>query len=355
MFWSMGLLSCVIACVCGLLELLFFLLRVLVLSFIVILLLLPVLVLLYLLYKLVVFVIRADADLTLLFKTLKPHYFDNKVVWVTGASSGIGEELCYQLSRLGARIILSARSEDKLKVVREGLEKPNQAKILPVDLSDPSATREATEKAKALFGGIDILINNAGVSARSNFIDMQEPTHRHIMEVDLFAPWILTHDVLPGMLSSGFGHVINILSIAGKFGTNSRTSYTTAKFGLMGMMDSLRWEVMDRNVHITNVCPGPVRTCMAENALLSDGSTSKKKNPLIEGGMRVQRCVELTLIAASNQLNEVWISKQPYLLLPYLAQYAPSLCKYLLRQPPTSARERPERELKYQLPDIVVV
>ena len=92
MFWSMGLLSCVIACVCGLLELLFFLLRVLVLSFIVILvvilLLLPVPVLLYLLYKLVVFVIRADADLTLLFKTLKPHYFDNKVVWVTGASSG---------------------------------------------------------------------------------------------------------------------------------------------------------------------------------------------------------------------------------------------------------------------------
>ncbi|XP_064401444.1 dehydrogenase/reductase SDR family member 7-like isoform X2 [Halichondria panicea] len=319
-----------------------------------ILVILLVLALLYLLYKLVVFV-RADADLTLLSRTLDTCYFDNKVVWVTGASSGIGEELCYQLSRLGARLILSARSEDKLEVVRKGLAKPNQAKILPVDLSDPSATREATEKAKALFGGIDILINNAGVSTRSLFIDMQEPTHRRLMEVDLFAPWILTHDVLPGMLSSGFGHVINILSIAGKFGTNRRTSYTIAKFGLMGMMDSLRWEVMGKNVHITNVCPGPVRTAVAENALLSDGSTSKKKHSLIEGRMRVQRCVELTLIAASNQLNEVWISKQPYLLFPYLAQYAPSLCKYLLRQPPTSEREKSERELKHQLPDILVV
>ncbi|XP_064401240.1 dehydrogenase/reductase SDR family member 7-like [Halichondria panicea] len=288
-----------------------------------------VLALLYLLYKLVVFV-RADADITLLSRTLDTRYFDNKVVWVTGASSGIGEELCYQLSRLGARLILSARSEDKLKVVRKGLAKPNQAKILPVDLSDPSATREATEKAKALFGGIDILINNAGVSTRSLFIDMQEPTHRRLMEVDLFAPWILTHDVLPGMLSSGFGHVINISSIAGKFSLSRRTSYSGAKFGLNGMMDALRCEVIDKNVHVTNVCPGPVKTAVAENALLSDGSTNNKKDPLIEGGMTVQRCAELTLIAASRQLYEVWISKHPYLILPYLAQYAPSLCKYIL-------------------------
>ncbi|XP_064401242.1 dehydrogenase/reductase SDR family member 7-like isoform X2 [Halichondria panicea] len=257
-----------------------------------------VLALLYLLYKLVVFV-RADADLTLLSRTLDTRYFDNKVVWVTGASSGIGEELCYQLSRLGARLILSARSEDKLKVVRKGLAKPNQAKILPVDLSDPSATREATEKEKALFGGIDILINNAGVSTRSSFIDMQEPTHRRLMELDLFAPWILTHGVLSGMLSSGFGHIVVTNSVLGKFGSSGKSSLATAKFGVVGMMDSIRYEMSGRNVHVTVVCPGLVRTGISRNALLSDGSLNNKTDQHIEAGMKPQRLIGCSIFFLS--------------------------------------------------------
>lgn len=282
--------------------------------------------------------IRADADLNLLRHSLNPAFFKDKVVWVTGASSGIGEELCHQLSKNGAKLILSARSKDKLTSVLESLAHPENSRVFLLDMTDRDSVRNAPQQVKSLFGRVDILINNAGVSMRSTFLDMEEDAARKLVEVDLMGPSFLTKGVIKSiMLEQGEGHVVNVSSVSGKFGSPVRSYYSAAKFGLIGLMDSLRLEVLDNNIHITNVCPGPVKTTVSENALNSHGTSYGKKDNLIENGMKVERCVELIMIGISNRLREIWIADQPVLLATYLSQYAPFLFYFILKKRVQSA------------------
>lgn len=278
----------------------------------------------YLVLKAVQFY-RADADLTALASKMKPEYFKGRVVWVTGASSGIGEEMCYQLSRMGAKLILSARNEEKLEEVKNRLLNPKDAWVVPVDLSDPEASRASVSKALSCFGKVDMLVNNAGVSTRALFVDIEEHVHRKVMEVDFFAPWILTHGLIKGMVQERFGHIINISSIWGKAAPSNRSPYSSAKFALIGLMDSVRYEMLTSNVHVTNVAPGPVVTGAGVNALKADGTKFGISDKLIATGMTVQRCVELILIGVSNQQKEIWVSEQWWLTIPYLAHYCPTL------------------------------
>ncbi|XP_064397214.1 dehydrogenase/reductase SDR family member 7-like isoform X2 [Halichondria panicea] len=292
----------------------------------------------YLLHRLVR-LLTADADLQVLGSRLKPGYFNGRVVWITGASSGIGEEMCYQLSKLGAKLILTARTQHKLEEVRNNLYNPENARVLPVDLSDPEATRVSVDKARQLFGRVDMLVNNAGVSTRALFRDLQEHVHRKVMEIDFFAPWILTHGLIEEMIKDGFGHIINISSIWGKAAPSNRSAYSSAKFGLIALMDSIRYEMLDSNVHVTNVAPGPVVTGAGVNALKGDGSKFGVSDNLIATGMSVQRCVEVVLTGVSNQQKEVWVSEQWWLMIPYLSHYCPSLLSHWL-----SKRARRELE-----------
>ena len=290
------------------------------------------LLLAFVVYLLVQF-IRADADLTLFRCSLKKDFFKDKVVWVTGASSGIGEELCHQLSSKGAKLILSARSVDKLNSVIKSLTRPEDAQVYQLDISHREAVRKAPEEVKSLFGRVDILINNAGISMRSIFLDMAEDAARKLVEVDLLGTSFLTKGVIKTfMLEQGGGHVVNVSSISGKFGPPTRSYYSASKFGLIGLMDSVRLELINKNIHVTNVCPGPVKTPVAENALDSRGGLHGKTDPMIENGMKVERCVELILIAVSNGLDEVWISRHPHLLVTYFAQYCPSICHFILKR-----------------------
>ena len=282
------------------------------------------------LYRLVRFV-TADADLSLLSYSLKPEFFKDKVVWVTGASSGIGEELCKQLSRLGAKVILSARSEDKLRSVLNSLAHPENSRIYLLDLNDRNSVNNASQNVKLLFGRVDILINNAGVGMVSSFLDMTEDAARKLMEIDLLGTSFLTKGVIKEtMLDQGKGHIVNISSISDKQHTPSRTYYCAAKAGLVGLMNGLRYELLNNNICITNVCPGPVNTPVDVNSLNSNGMPYGIVAEFIKNGMKVERCVELTLISICNELNEVWISKQPQLLANYLCQYMPSIGYYLV-------------------------
>ena len=285
--------------------------------------------LVYLAYKLFKFV-KADADFTLLGCSLKPGFFEGKVVWVTGASSGIGEELCKQLSGYGAKLILSARSRDKLEAMAKSLA---NSKVLVLDLADKDSVASATGKAKELFGRIDILVNNGGISSRSLFLDFEEKCARELMETNFFGTVSLTRDVIKVMMEQGDGgHIVNVSSLAGKFGTALRHYYSASKFALIGLMDAVRFEVMDKNISITNICPGPVKTNVSINALTSDGSKFGKTDKLIAEGMSVQRCAELILVATCNKLREGWISKHPSLFGTYLAQYCPSLFFYVMKK-----------------------
>ena len=274
----------------------------------------------------------ADADLALLKCSINPEYFKGKVVWVTGASSGIGEELCRQLSKLGAKVILSARSVDKLASIKDTLAHPENSQVIELDLSDKDSIEKAATTVKQLYERIDILVNNAGITMRGSFIDMGEHG-RKVVEVDLLGTASLTRLALQKMLEQGGGgHIVNISSMGAKAATPIISYYCAAKFGLHGLMNVIRFELSDQNISVTNVCPGPVRTNVIRNAITIDGTVYGKKDKLIEAGMPVERCCELILIATSNKLKEVWISKQPYLLLTYLSQYMPSLYHFMIKK-----------------------
>jgi short-subunit dehydrogenase len=276
----------------------------------------------YLVYK-AVRILRTDCDLTLMCKRLKAGYFNGKVVWVTGASSGIGEALCYELSQHGALLIMSARSEEKMETIRQNLKFPANAKILPLDLCDAAVCASATEKAMELFGRVDILINNAGVSQRCFFMDTDDKTHSDMMQLNFNAPRTLIQGLIPGMLSRNFGHIVNISSICGKSGFPLRSTYCSTKFALHGLTESLKWEFHDKkNLHFTIICPGPVRTQVDRNSLMGGGKIYGEMDSINQTGMTAERCAKLTLVSVSNQLFESWVSPKPGLCVPYMAHYS---------------------------------
>ncbi|MGZ4038798.1 MAG: SDR family NAD(P)-dependent oxidoreductase, partial [Bacteroidia bacterium] len=169
--------------------------------------------------------------------------FKDKVVWITGASSGIGEALALQFAQQGARLILSARREEELKRIGTLSKLPAlDLMILPFDLKDTSNASGLAAQIMNKFGRIDILVNNGGFSQRSEALETPVPIDREIMEVDYFAQVALAKAVLPYMKRQKSGQLIVISSIAGKFGFYLRSSYSAAKHALHGFFESLRLE-----------------------------------------------------------------------------------------------------------------
>lgn len=195
-----------------------------------------------------------------------------KVVWVTGASSGLGEALARRLAAEGAELILSARRVDELQRVLAQLPRQEQHLIVPFDATDADAVDTAIQQAISIKAKIDWLINNAGISQRSLVQDTTEQTDRRIMEVDYFAPVALTRQVLPHLLQQGAGKVVFVSSVAGLLGTQYRASYAAAKGAIHLWANSLRAEVAERGIDVAVVFPGFVKTNVSVNALTGDGS-----------------------------------------------------------------------------------
>jgi short-subunit dehydrogenase len=188
--------------------------------------------------------LKADANLTLLFNGHPTRgHFRNKVFWITGASSGIGESLARSLSEDGAQLVLSSRNEQQLEEMRQSLANPSMAKVLAVDLSQAETLPDKATQAWHLFGHIDVLVNNAGVSCRVPVEDVTEDLVRRMMEVDFFGQIILTQSILPHMTKRECGQIVNVSSLAGKFGMPLRAPYCAAKFALNGYMESLDLDV----------------------------------------------------------------------------------------------------------------
>ena len=198
------------------------------------------------------------------------------VYWITGASSGIGLALCNELSSLGHQLILSARNHEKLKEVQAKLPHPDQARILPFDLSDTQISTSIVEQALKLFGGIDTVILNAGVSQRSLVQETTLEVYQKLMNVNYFGNVALTQALLPHFLKANKGQFVVITSLVGKFGTPYRSGYSASKHALHGFYDSLRAEMMmqDKNVAVTIICPGFVSTDVSYNALGASGSAT---------------------------------------------------------------------------------
>ncbi|KAI5611756.1 dehydrogenase/reductase SDR family member 7 [Silurus asotus] len=292
----------------------------------------------YLTLQLLRFII-ADADFTLLWAAAvgaRPGIaLKQKVVWITGASSGIGEELAYQLAAVGARLVLSARRENELhRVRRKCLElsslEENDILVLPLDLLERSTHREKTDAVLQHFGQIDVLVNNGGRSQRSLFIDTDIDVYGGLMDLNFLGSVSLTQHVLRHMMCRGDGIIATVSSIVGLVGAPLSTGYSASKHALQGFFNSLRTELTDYpNITISTICPGPVVSQIVHNAF------TEQVNKLMSGAgdqshkMTTERCVRLILAGLSNRVKEMWIAQQPFLLFFYLWQYTPTLAWYI--------------------------
>lgn len=292
----------------------------------------------YLMLQLIRF-ICADADLTLLWAAAlgtKPVVaLKGKVVWITGASSGIGEELAYQLASVGSRLVLSARREDELKrVKRKCLEsstlKEEDIFVLPLDLLDRSSHGAKTDAVLQHFSKIDILVNNGGRSQRSLFVDTEIGVFNGLMELNYLGTVSLTQHVLRHMISCEDGIIATVSSIVGLVGAPLSTGYAASKHALQGFFNSLRTELSDHpGITISTICPGPVQSQIVQNAF-----TESVDKPLSSAGdqthkMSTERCVGLILAGLSNCVKEMWIAQHPFLLFFYVWQYTPTIAWYI--------------------------
>lgn len=186
--------------------------------------------------------------------------FQNQVIWITGASSGIGEALAYALAAEGAKLVLSARRHEMLEKVRLACTEPDRHLVLPLDMTDIGTFGPSMQYVLDRLGRIDMLINNAGVSQRSLVRETSLAVDRALMETDFFGPVALVKTVLPYMLSRRQGRIVAVSSIAGLIATPMRSTYAAAKSALKSFHDALRAEVHDSGVGVTVIYPGFIRT-----------------------------------------------------------------------------------------------
>jgi len=234
--------------------------------------------------------------------------FSNKEVWVTGASSGIGEALVKTFAKEGAKVILTARREEELLRVKKeaGLTDQNSF-VLPLDLYKIDDIDGAITKIKEKFSSIDILICNAGIAQRSLVKDSLLQVDRQIMELNFFAVIALTKKVLPIMLSKKSGNIVVISSVMGKMGIPFRAMYCASKHALHGFFEALRGEVFKDNIKVNIICPGYVKTNVSINAVTSEGQAHGKMDKGQEKGIEPEKCAAGILKAIRNNKEEVYI------------------------------------------------
>ena len=235
-------------------------------------------------------------------------FFTNKVVWITGASSGIGEALVYACVREGAKVIISARRTDELERVRQA-SNSSSVYVLPLDLVQADTFTAKTEEAIRAFGQVDILVHNGGISQRSWVAETDMDVHRRVMEVDYFSYVALTKAILPHFQTRKTGHFVVISSVMGKIGTPMRSAYAAAKHALHGFFDCLRAEVWPQNIQVTIICPGYIRTNVSLNALTAKGEKNAQLGEDIGNGYPADKTADQILEAVRKGKYEVFVGK----------------------------------------------
>lgn len=259
--------------------------------------------------------------------------FQDRRVWITGASSGIGEALARAFHQAGAKLILSARREEELKRVQSACGGAPGTRILPMDVTDAAALADKTGRALDLFGGIDILVLNAGITQRSRTRETNESVYRRLMEVNFFAPEAMARAVLPSMLSQQSGHMVVISSVAGKIGVPMRSGYSATKFALHGFFESLRAEEERNGIHVTMVCPGFIRTDISLSALRGDGRKHAKMDSELARGMPADKCAWQILKGVARHRKEIIVAAPREKALVYLKRFFPDLLARMVGRP----------------------
>jgi short-subunit dehydrogenase len=258
--------------------------------------------------------------------------FKNKVIWITGASSGIGEALALAISHLNARLILSARREEELNRVKGNCAEGCEIEILLLDLSDSDSLESKTKEAESLFGQVDILVNNGGISQRDKVIGTSMSVQRDVMEVNYFGAIALTKYTLPSMVKRKSGHQVVISSAMGILSVPGRSAYAASKHALHGWYDALRSEYHDDNIKVSLICPGYVNTKISYNALLGDGAVQKSVDKEHTTGMTPEYFAIKAINAILKDKQEVHIGGFLENLGVYAKRFVPGLYSIMVRK-----------------------
>lgn len=229
-----------------------------------------------------------------------------KIIWITGASSGIGEALAKELNKSGAIVVLSSRRKEELKRVQMELSNPGNSLVLPMDLSDHDQFVPLTKVVLDTYNRIDMLVNNGGISQRSMASETPMDIDRKIMEINYFGHVGLTKAVLPIMQNQRDGHIITISSLSGKFGFFLRSAYAASKHALQGFFESLRLEEEQNGLKILLVYPGLIQTNISKNALNAEGNAHGKMDQNQANGISAEKCARSIVTAIEKNKLEIF-------------------------------------------------
>jgi dehydrogenase/reductase SDR family member 7B len=249
----------------------------------------------------------------------------SRTIWITGASSGIGEALALYWAVAGTMLILSGRNQEQLNRVAMNCKQLGaEVQVIPFDLAKEDEIAIAVEKVKSTVSKIDILVNNGGIGQRSLVIDTPAEVMRTIMETDFWGHVHLTRLLLPFMVKTGGGSIAVISSLSGLFGFQERSMYCAAKHALHGFFETVRLEHQKDNISVTMVCPGRVKTNISYHALTSSGNEHGKMDKGQENGVSAKYCAAKVDRALKRHKKQIVIGKKE-VIMPYLKHFAPWL------------------------------
>lgn len=265
--------------------------------------------------------------------------FSGKVVWITGASSGIGRSLALAFDRAGASVILSSRSREGLEAVKRSCHRDAEVHVLPFDLADLEQLPAHAATALRCFGHVDYMVHNAGVALHDRAIHTALDVDRRIMTTNYFGPVALTKALLPSMVQRRSGCFVVVSSLSGRYGGPQLSAYAASKHALHGFFESLRAEVYGEGIRITVIIPGFIRTPIAEHALTGDGGLYGKTFQLHERGMDPDRCAARMLQAIARRKEEALVGGVEVYSV-YLKRFFPTLLSILVRSHPIRLRNK---------------
>lgn len=230
---------------------------------------------------------------------------DNKVVIVTGASSGIGKACAYEFASKGAKLVLAARNIDKLSEVEYDLRnKGVEVVSIATDVSVEKDCKQMIDLTIAKYGKIDVLVNNAGISMRAMFEDLELDVMRKLMDVNFWGTVQCTKYALPYLLKTK-GSVVGVISIAGYLGLPARTGYSASKYAVRGFLDTLRVECLKKDLNVLVVAPGFTASNIRKTALIADGSTQGETPRNEDNMMSAEKCAEHIVKAVCKRKSEL--------------------------------------------------
>lgn len=261
---------------------------------------------------------------------------NNKKIWITGASSGIGEALAIACANQGASLVLSARNEEKLNLLKAQLAHSDRHQVVPIDLADTEQVISRVNQYISEHGPVDILVNNGGIAQRGTARETKLDVQRQVMEVNYFGSVAMTQAVLPSMMAisnnESKGMIVTVASVAGKVGGKSMSGYSASKHAIIGYMDCLRAEESANGLQVLTICPGFVQTQISVNAMVADGSQFGRVAGSIKHGISVTDCAEQMVKAIEQNKDEVVIGKGLSYWAPTIARLFPNTFRKISAQ-----------------------